>query len=406
MRRLMMTRWTWLLLMGCVPMLALAQDDTDPTEDDIGAEPAVPAEPPLFPPDGAPVVLEAIPAPLPSISAQTCNACHGEIHDQWAASGHATASTNPLYVAAVDALGNPHECDACHLPLEIQRPTLAKGPGKGRVENPAYDPTLRLEGVTCAACHVRDGVIVGPRELAVGRSPHPVRASRAMSTEEACVSCHQAGSQDPTHGSALIDTVGEWRRSPFGQAGISCQECHMPRTSGRIAGSRYAAYSGHRLTGRRDPRELARAVTLQVTMRSSAIQRGEALRATATLMNTGAGHAVPTGDPGHRLELVLTIEDFEGALPKGAKPHSEWFAREIDPGPPASVKKDTRLQAGGRREVDYSYTADKKSKAGRYVLVVRLIWWAVSAEQAEALGLTDAEIRIPIVEQRLTFDVN
>lgn len=391
-------------LLFLIPVIALAQSSGDEA---AVPDPVLPeAEPPLFPPGGGPVSIAEIPPPLPSLSAQTCNACHGEIHDQWAASGHATASTNPVYAAAVDALGNPGECDACHLPLEVQRPTLAKGPGKGQVENPAYNPTLQAEGVTCAACHVRDGLIVGPRELAVGQAPHPVRASRALSTPEACVSCHQAGAEDAAHGSALIDTVGEWERSAFGKAGISCQECHMPRTSGRIAGSRYAAYSGHGLTGSRAPAELARAVTLEVSLRSASLQRGEALRATAVMMNTGAGHAVPTGDPAHRLELAFTVEDFEGALPQGAEPASEWFARTLDAGPPVTVSSDSRLQPGGQRSVDYSYVPDKKSKPGRYTLVVSLHWWAVSAEQAEAYGLTVEDVRIPISEQRIPFAVH
>jgi len=399
-----MTRGTSLLLLLLIPALALAQGEP---EDAPVPDPAIPeAEPPLFPPDGSAVTIAELPGSLPSLSAQTCNACHGEIHDQWAASGHASASTNPVYVAAVDALGGPSECDSCHLPLEVQRPTLAKGPGKGRVDNPAYDPTLRLEGVTCAACHVRDGAILGPRQLAVGQAPHPVRAVRAMSTPEACAACHQAGAGDAEHGSALIDTLGEWEQSAFGQAGIPCQDCHMPRTSGRIAGSRYAAYSAHALTRSRDPRELARAVTLGVSLRASSLQRGDVLRATATLMNTGAGHAVPTGDPGHRLELGFTVVDFEGELPKGAEPKSEWFGRTVDPGPPATVSSDSRLQPGGQRQVDYSYGADKKSKPGRYTLVVSLTWWAVSAEQAEAFGLTDEQVRVPIAEQRIPFDVN
>ena len=372
----MLPRWSPLLLLPCLPLLALAAPEA--------------------------IVIEEIPPPLPSLSAQTCNACHGEIHDQWAASGHATAFTDPVYQAAVEALGRPAECEPCHLPLEVQRPTLPKGPGKGRVDNPAWDPSLQLEGVTCAACHVREGRIVGPRELAVGQAPHPVTVDASLTTAEACRSCHQ--SDDGMH-----ETVSEWEASSLGQAGIACQECHMPRTSGRIAGSRYAAYSAHGLTHGRDPAELARALTLHVTVRAASIQRGDALRATATLMNTGAGHAVPTGDPAHRLELAFTIEDHEGALPKGAEPATEWFARELaapEDGGAALVTTDTRLGPGGQRQVDYAYTADKKSKPGRYTLVVTLAWWAVSAEQAEAFGLTPEDVRVPLAEQRIAFDVN
>ena len=54
-----------------------------------------------------PLSYPQLPAWLPSLSAQTCNACHGAIHDQWAASGHSRAASNPVYRAAVSALDSP-----------------------------------------------------------------------------------------------------------------------------------------------------------------------------------------------------------------------------------------------------------------------------------------------------------
>ena len=390
------------LLLLIIPLsLALAGDD----EPEPIPDPPLPTtEPPLFPAKLGPITVTEVPTPLPSLSAQTCNACHGELHDQWAASGHAAASTDPIFLAARAALGEPALCDDCHLPLEVQRPRLVRGPGGGRVANPAYDPTLMLEGVTCAVCHVRDGEIVGPRTLAVGQAPHAVRASRALSTPEACAFCHQANLHPD--GPGFLDTMAEWERSPFGQAGVSCQQCHMPRVSGVIAGSRYAAFASHGWTGGRDPRAMARALTLQVNLRSVVIQRGDVLRATATVMNTGAGHAVPTGDPSHRLELSFTVEDAAGALPEEAEPSSTWFGREMKPEPPFEEISDDRLQPGGQRQVDYAYQAHKKSDPGRYTLVVSLVWWAVSAEQAEAYGLAPDDVRIVVAEQRIPFDVN
>ena len=61
----------------------------------------------LFPEKLGPLPAQAPPAPLPSLSAQTCNACHGAIHDEWKASGHSRASTNLVYRKSVEALGNP-----------------------------------------------------------------------------------------------------------------------------------------------------------------------------------------------------------------------------------------------------------------------------------------------------------
>ncbi len=392
-----------------IASVALAQGEP-PAEDEAALPTPAPAteEPPLWPQELGPLSLEEVPAPFPSLSAQVCNACHGEVHDEWAASGHATAATNPVYLAATEALGDPFLCHECHLPLQVQRPAIPRGPsgkGAGRVENPAYQPTLRLEGVTCAACHVRDDGIVGPRELPAGQAPHPVRASRAMAGPEACAFCHQValpGAEDEP----FMDTVGEWRRSAFGEAEISCQQCHMPRVSGAIAGSRYAAYSAHRWTEGRAPHQLARALTMTVDLRSTSIQRGESLRASATLMNTGAGHAVPTGDPSHRLELHFAVEDHEGKEPKGAEPQSEWFGREVEPTEPFAELKDDRLMAGGTRTVDFAYSADKKSKPGTYHLVVSTRWWAVTPEQAEAAGLAVEDVRIDLAEQRIPFEVN
>ena len=134
---------------------------------------------------------------MASLSAQSCNGCHAEIHDQWAASGHATASTNPVYLAAVRAMGNPPECQNCHLPLENQRPSLHFGPGSTgpKSDNPSYSPTLAIEGVTCAACHVRDGIIYGPRELHSSESPHPVAPADELREATACAFCHQVSLQ-------------------------------------------------------------------------------------------------------------------------------------------------------------------------------------------------------------------
>jgi hypothetical protein len=397
---------TLVLALSLLAATALAQatdDDADPLPD-LRPE----STEPLFPEQLGPLVFDEVPAPFPSLSAQVCNACHGEVHDDWSASGHATAATNPSYLAATEALGDPFLCHECHLPLEIQRPVVPRGPGgrsPGRADNPAYSPTLRLEGVTCAACHVRAGGVIGPRDLPAEQAPHPVRGSRAMSGPEACAFCHQAalpGAEDHP----FLDTVGEWQRSAYGEAGITCQQCHMPRVSGVIAGSRYAAYSAHRWTGGRDATELARAVMLLVDLRSTSIQRGESLRASATLMNTGAGHSVPTGDPSGRLELRFTVEDFDGASPKGAEVESTWYGREVEAEPPFRTTSDNRLEAGGSRTVDYAYQADKKSKPGRYHLVVQAVWWSVSPEQAEAIGLDLAAASVVVTTQRIPFDLN
>jgi hypothetical protein len=361
-----------------------------------------------------PRVLEPLPAqspppPLPSLSAQTCNGCHAAIHEQWAASGHAQASRNPTYLAARGALGSPPLCDECHLPMQNQRSSLAKGPGAlgktDRQPNPNWSPTLAQEGVTCAACHVRDGEIVGPRELAPERAHHPVRRDAALQTAEACAFCHQAalpGAEEHP----FMDTIGEWQRSAFADNGISCQECHMTRVSGSIAGSRYAAFASHGMLQGRDPAAIARAFTLLVSLRSPSVQRGSAVRATATLMNTGAGHAVPSGDPSHQVELRFRVLGPDGEVAPDGEATSSWLQRTVGAEPPFLEQSDERLDPASSRTFDFAWTPTNKLDPGDYVVQVSLHWWAVGPERATSLGLAEGDVRVDVAEQRITVRVD
>ncbi len=360
---------------------------------------------PLWPTSLGPLELQA-PAPLPSLSAQTCNACHGAIHDQWGASGHARASTSPAWLAASAALGNPVRCQECHLPLLAQRAEIPRGPGAGAMApNPAWEPSLGLEGVTCAACHVRGDAIVGPRALPADAVPHKVVQSDALRSAEACAFCHQqalpGGEEHP-----FLDTVGEWERSSFGQANIPCQDCHMQRVSGPIAGSRFAAFASHGGLGDHDPAAIARAVTLQVRVQKARFERGDTVRATAEIMNTGAGHAVPSGDPNHRVAIQFELVDAAGELAKGTAPSVAWLKREMANVAPFAEISDERLQPGASRTFDAAWALDKKLEPGAYTLAVTATWWRVSPEQAEALGLTVEQASVRFVEQRIPIEVN
>jgi len=363
-----------------------------------------PVGPALFPDRLGPIPLVHPPTPMASLSAQACNACHGEIHDQWARSGHATASNNPVYLAATAALGDPPECRNCHLPLENQRTTLHFGPGSTgpESENSSYDATLAQEGVTCAVCHVRDGMIYGPRDLRPSESPHPVARADSLRGAEACAYCHQVSLRDAEE-HPFIDTVGEWMRSPWGKAGIACQQCHMPRTSGIIAGSRFAAFASHEWLAGRSPEAMRRALTMEVSLRANSLERGQRLRATARLMNTGAGHAVPTGDPSHQLEVRFTVESPSGSTLRGLRSKSHWMGREVETTSPFQQKSDTRLQAASSREFDYSTEIRRKLKPGRYTLKVSVHWWALSPARAKKAGLDKRKVRIQVLEQRIPF---
>ena len=379
-----------------------AEDDTQ------GAPGGETASAPLFPAELGPLPIESVPGFLSSLSAQACNSCHGEVHDQWASSGHASASSNPAYRAATKALGEPALCDECHRPLLAQRSVVRRGPegsAGSQVDNPAWDPVLALEGVTCVACHLRSEAIIGPRELLPGQSPHPVRREERLASAEACSYCHQLalpGAEEHP----FLDTVGEWQRSPQGASGISCQDCHMPRVSGVIAGSRYAAFASHGMTEDRSPSAMARGLLLDVELKADSVQRGSTFRATAAISNIGAGHAIPTGDPAHRLELSFDVETKKGKRPRGVKPGSLWLGREVAAEHPFAQISDTRLRPGETRSLDYSFVPHRRNNPGTYTLVVAVDRWSVGPERAKEINLDKDAARIRILERRIPIEIN
>ncbi len=372
-----------LSLITSLPPLAEAKKKRDDPEPEAiaPAEPAAPPAPALFP-DGVPVATPALPEGLANLSAQSCNACHFSIHDGWAASAHADAWSSPAFQQAIEAAGDNPVCLSCHLPLAAQQPSLVDtyegGPLTTAVlkPNPAWDATLHVEGVTCAACHVRDGVVVGTRP-AEG-APHPVAVSDELASPEFCATCHQLtwpGADQP-----FYDTWGEWSRSPFAAAGVRCQDCHMPPASGLVTAGRYAAAASHAL-----PAEPARALSVLVKLPPGPAVRGQPLGFSVTAQNTGAGHAFPTGNPFRYAVLSATLLDGEGEVV--GEPVSWRFAREVDPEPPFTTLSDTRLGAAEQRTLEGSLELPVSAAAGRGHLVVSL-----------SIGGPDAPGQDPILE--------
>ena len=125
------------------------------------------------------IPFQKVPEGLTSLKAESCGECHREIYDEWKTSIHAHAYEDPFFQAYWKKDKNVWVCLNCHTPLENQQPTLIKEIPRGRVEkavqepNPQYDPEYQKESVTCAVCHVRDGVIYGPFDDSA--APHPTK---------------------------------------------------------------------------------------------------------------------------------------------------------------------------------------------------------------------------------------
>lgn len=356
-------------------------------------------EEPVVVPEAAPVVPAVValpfgdvvagldhgglPAGMASLSAQACNACHYDAHDGWKASGHAGAGS-PAWAAAARANGNP-VCTACHQPLLAQRPSLfafdAGDVGAVRTApNPAFDATLSIEGVGCAACHVRDGVVVTGHPLAAPSTAHPgLVAATDFGDAASCAACHQL--TWPGGAAPLYDTWGEWSRSGYAAAGVDCVDCHLARGPD---GERV----GHDMD--QDP---ARALTVEIAAPGVTLHRGGGpLALEVRLANTGAGHAVPTGSPWRALRVELA---FEGQGPKGVVEvgrQEVLLARTVEAVAPWGTSADTRLQVGERRALPWSAALPADAPPGPWAFVVR-VRDVVAGQPASAPSM---ELRLPL----------
>jgi len=354
------------------------------------AEPApaianAPAAPPLFG-EGLPVAIEQTPEGLANISAQSCNACHFQAHEDWSGSAHAKAWANDTFQEALARAGHSTACSQCHLPLTNQHARLAAGYIDGDLARPnlqtndIWDATLMSEGVTCAACHVRDGMIIGTRPIQ--GAPHPIAVSDELGTSAACATCHQMtweGADQP-----FYDTYREWEGSAYAKAGVRCQDCHMPPRAGMATASRFAASPGHDFTA-----EIARAVSVLVKLDTPELQRGQAFPVEIRVQNTGAGHHFPTGSPFKPYTVIAEIVDSNGKLM--AKPFTHLLARAVEDVSPWKTLSDNRIPAGGEVTLSHSFTVDHRKKPGAGLLRIR-----IGRELKNHPAPVIQEIRIPV----------
>ncbi|MEW5851790.1 MAG: multiheme c-type cytochrome [Myxococcota bacterium] len=186
-----------------------------------------------------------------NVSAADCVDCHEETVAQWQTSRHAQSFSNALFQVALQK-ESLDRCVNCHAPLVEQR-----------------DSALSSEGVSCAACHVRNGE-------AHGNNP--------VLDENLCAQCHEFAflEEHPLNRGQLSQgTVREWLESGSTR---TCVDCHMPEGS-------------HAFPGAHDVEMLQRALTVDVE------RLGDIC--VISLAATRVGHRVPTGDLFRRVDVEL-----------------------------------------------------------------------------------------------------
>jgi hypothetical protein len=312
------------------------------------------------------IPYQKVPAGLDSLKAESCGTCHREIYDEWKTSIHAHAYDDPFFQAYWKKDKNIWVCLNCHTPLENQQPTLIKEIPRGRVEkaiqelNPHYDPEYQKEAITCAACHVRDGIVYGPFEDSA--APHPTKFDPTFRTTQICYRCHNVLSGPAQfYNVGPCGTYAEYEGKYFMQErGFICQSCHMPEidravaTDGPIRRGRQ-----HLWRGGHDPDMIKRAVAVQVKADPTHPKPGDQVTFTLTLINAGAGHKIPTGDPDRHFTIEFLVEDrAKRVIQQDSSTMGRWILWQ-----PAIVELyDNRLLPLASREYRFIYRMPAESE--------------------------------------------
>lgn len=312
------------------------------------------------------IPFQKVPEGLTSLRAESCGSCHTEIYKEWKESIHAHAYEDPFFQAYWKKDKNIWVCLNCHTPLENQQPTLIKDIPRGRVEkalqepNPHYDSAYQKESVTCAACHVRDGVIYGPYDDSA--APHPTKFDPNFRTTQVCNRCHHVVSGPVQfYRVGPCGTYAEYEGKFFmKERGFICQSCHMPEIDRPVAlngpirrGRQHLWKGGH------DPDMIKRAVAVQVKADPPDPKPGELVTFTLTLVNAGAGHKIPTGDPDRHFTVEFAVEDRAKQVRESQQSTmGRWILWQ-----PAIVELyDNRLMPLASREYRFSYRMPAESE--------------------------------------------
>ena len=305
------------------------------------------------------IPFQKVPAGLDSLKAEACGECHQAIYEEWKTSIHAHAYKDPFFQAYWKKDDQIWVCLNCHTPLENQQPTLIQKISDNRVEkaiqveNPRYDIDYQEEGVTCAACHVRDGKILGPFDDSA--APHPTKYDPAFRTTAVCYRCHNVVSGPfQFYNVGPCGTYAEYEGEFFmKEQGFTCQHCHMPEISRPVAeGGPIRQGRQHLWRGGHDPEMIKRAVAIQAQADPPNPKPGEIVTMTLTLINAGAGHKIPTGDPDRHFTVEFYVKDQSGQI---IEQQTDTMGRWILWQPVILEVYDNRLLPLASRDYQFSY---------------------------------------------------
>ena len=203
--------------------------------------------------DGAAYSVEKLMDPA------TCMECHPKHHEQWAASMHAYASDDPVFVAMNkrgqrDTNGELGTfCLKCHAPMAVASGTITAA-NAADFDPASLAPTER--GITCYFCHNVDKIVAdhnnglvlandqtmrGGLKNPVGNKAHHATYDPLMDSDanesEMCGSCHDVTTPK---GVELERSFKEWKTTFFATNKdpthhLTCASCHMKSKTDVVA---------------------------------------------------------------------------------------------------------------------------------------------------------------------------
>jgi len=158
---------------------------------------------------------------------------------------------------------------------------------------------------------------------------------------------------------------GYWSR----ERGFICQNCHMPEIERPVAvGGAIRQGRQHLWRGGHDPEMIKRAIGVKVGADPVEPKPGDKVRVTLTLVNEGAGHKLPTGDPDRHFTVEFAVEDQNG---KVLEDQSDTMGRWIMWQPAIIELHDNRLMPLASRDYTFEYQLPKDSAGLKLITKVR-----------------------------------
>lgn len=357
-----------------------------------------------------PIDTAAAPALLKTLKAEECASCHRVFYDEWRTSMHSRAWTDSYFQTDWRFDGSQQVCRNCHTPLDRQQPQRVLGfrdRDKWKpilVPNPDFDTALQHEGVTCAACHVRDGRIIGV--IGDTDAPHPV--SRIEDPNQVCLRCHVVEGErwDSFFRFPPCGTVAEIEATPRmpGVSGervvkriseLGCVTCHMPALErSLVEGGVTRPTRRHLWRGGHDPAMVKQGLKVELTEWG-----GEAgkRRFQLSLTNVGAAHYLPTGTPDRHLMVWLRLLDREGHVMREQR---HTLKRTVMWRPFIVDLWDTRLPRWQPRRYAFDVSSGELARAA--AVEAQVDYYLVAASRLKRIGYQGGEpTHYPLFRQRI-----